>query len=215
MSRSGSKRSDDSSSAAICSASQGLDRIGLAARSGLGLFCECLDLIHSLDEDLPQRHTLAPAHLNKVGERLFEYRRGGFPGGLVLRLVAFRLDHLDHALDRQQAVDARRHRIDLAGEYARDLDDRGEHLFVDTDRRERIGALDVQIGVHRTPRQHLAGALFGECLEFVPSGRQPHPKVEPLGIDGLQFPFERVRSAGTVASGKAGHARQHHRVKLS
>ncbi len=159
------------------------DRVGLAAGCGLGLLRQDLDLVHALREDLPERHALAPAHLDEVGERQFECCRCGSLRGLVFGLVGFRLDNLDDPLDAQEPVDARRYRVDLAGEHAGDLDDRGEHLLVDTDRGDRIGALDVQIGVHRTPRQHFAGALLGEAFEFVPSGRQPHPQIKTLGVD--------------------------------
>src|SRR5664279_3423651 len=105
--------------------------------------------------------------------------------------------------------------VRVAGEHAGDPHDRGQHLFIDADGRGGAGALDVEIGVHRAARQHLAGALLGERLEVVPSSRQPHPQVEALGVDRFQFPFERIRSAGAVASGKAGHARQRHRVNFS
>ena len=84
---------------------------------------------------LPERLALALAHADEFGKRLFESRRRGGLCRLVLVLVAFGLDHLDDALDPQQAVDARRHRVDPAGEFARHLDDRGQHVLVDADDR--------------------------------------------------------------------------------
>ena len=103
----------------------------------------------------------------------------------------------------------------LPASVARDLHDRSQHVLVDTDRRDRVGALDVKIGVDRAARQQFAGALLGQRFEFVPARRQPQPQVKALGVDRLQFPFERIGAAGAVASGKTGHARQRHRVKLS
>ena len=156
---------------------------------------------------MPQRHTLAAAHLDELGERLLEGGGRCIPRRPVFRLVAFGFDDLDDALDAEQPVDARRHRIDPAGEHAGDLHDRGEHVFIDADGRNRVGALDVEIGVHRPPRQHLACAFLGNGLQLVPAGRQPQAQVKTLGVDGFQFPFERIRPAGAVAPGKTGHAR--------
>ena len=121
-------------------------------RGGLGLLCQALDLIHSLRQDLPKRHALALAHRNEVQKRLVERRRGGGLRGVVLCLVALRLDDLDHTLDRQEPIDTWRYRIDLAGQHAGNPHDRRQHLFIDTDGRDRVGVLDVQIGVHCTPR---------------------------------------------------------------
>ena len=43
-------------------------------------------------------HTLAAAHLDKVGERLFEGHRSSFLRRLVFRLVALGFGDLDYAL---------------------------------------------------------------------------------------------------------------------
>ena len=40
-------------------------------------------------------------------------------------------------------------------------------------------------------------------------------QVIALGVDRFQFPLERVGTAGAVAAGKTGHARQRHREKFS
>src|SRR5689334_20718692 len=109
--RSGSKRADVASSVAICSASRALIASGLRRRPRR----ERLDLIHALGQDLTERGTLALAHIDEIGERLVEGFGRSHPGRLVLFLVAFGLRDLDNALDRQEAVDARRHRVDLAG----------------------------------------------------------------------------------------------------
>ncbi len=183
------------------------DRFRLAAGRGLGLLRQLLDLVHALVENLPERDALAAPHLDQIGQRLLESHGRGFFGRLVLGLVAFGFDDLDDALDAEQAVDAGRHRVDPAGEMARHLDDRVEHILIDADGRDRVGALDVQIGVHRAARQHLAGALLGEGLQFIPTGRQPQAQIEAFGVDRFQFPFERIGTAGAVAPGKTGHAR--------
>ena len=156
---------------------------------------------------MPERRALAAAHLDEIGERLLEGGSRCILRRLVFRLVAFGFDDLDDALDAKQPVDARRHRIDPAGQHAGDLHDRGEHVFIDADGRDRVGALDVEIGVDGAPRQHLARAFLGKGLQFVPAGRQPQAQVKTLGVDGFQFPFERIRPAGAVAPGKTGHAR--------
>ena len=191
------------------------DRLGLAAGRGFGLPGQSLDLVHALIEDLPERHAFATAHLDQMGQRLIERRRCGLLRRLVLGLVGFGLDDFDHALDAEQAIDARRHGIDFRGQRARDLHDRSQHVLVDTDRRDRVGALDGKIGVDRSARQQFAGALLGQRFELIPTRRQPQPQVKALGVDRLQFPFEGIGATGAMASGKTGHARQRHHVKLS
>ena len=184
-----------------------LDRLRLAAGRGLGLVRQTFDFIHALLQNLPERLAFATAHLDQLGKRLLEAFGRRIARRLVLGLVAFGFGDLDDALDGEQSVDAGRHRIDATGEFARDLHDRGEHVFIDVDGRHRVGALDAEIGVDRAARQHLTSAFLGQGFQFVPAWRQAQAEVKPLGIDGLQFPFERVRPAGAVTPGKAGHAR--------
>ena len=120
----------------------GPDRLGLAAGRGFRLLRQPLDLVHPLLQDLSERRALAAAHLDEMVERLLEGPGGGIHRRLVLGFVALGLDHLDHALDAEQPVDARRHRVDLLGQRARHLDDRGQHVLVDAHRRDRVAALD-------------------------------------------------------------------------
>ena len=96
-----------------------LDRLGLAARRGFRLPRQLLDLVDPLGQDLPERRALALAHLDEFGERLVEGLRRGGARGLVLLLVPSGSATSMTPLMAEQAVDARRDRIDLAG------DDRG------------------------------------------------------------------------------------------
>ena len=188
---------------------------GLRPGAASAFLASYLDLVDPLGQDLPERRALALAHLDEIGERLVEGLRGGGTRGLVLLLVTLGLGDLDDALDGEQAVDARRDRVDLAGDHRGRLEDGVEHVLVDADGGCGVGALDVEIGVDGAARQKLAGALLGVGLELVEPLRQPHPEVKALGVDRLQFPFERIRPASAVASGKAGHGRQRHQVNFS
>jgi hypothetical protein len=101
---------------------------------------------------LPQGRALSLSHLDQIQKRLVESRPRCGLRGVILLLVTFRLDDVDNAFDAEQAIDARRDRIDLAGQYPRYFYDRRQNLFVDTDHGYRVGAPDTQIGVHRSTR---------------------------------------------------------------
>jgi len=156
---------------------------------------------------LSECRTLVAAHLDQMGERLLERRGRRVFCRLLFRFVALGLDNLDDTLEAEESVNARRHRVDLAAEHTGHLDDRSQHVFIDAHRRDRVGALDVEVGIYRSARENLAGTLLGQGLEFIPSRRQPQPQVKALGVDRFQFPLERVGTADAVAPGKTGHAR--------
>ena len=75
---------------------------------------ETLDLVHPLRQDLPQRYAFALAHIDQTAQCLLESHGGGGLCGLFLGFIGFRFDDLENALDRQQAINARRDRVDLA-----------------------------------------------------------------------------------------------------
>ena len=108
-------------------------------------------------------------------------RFGGAPILLALVLV----DHLDHALEREDAVEPRRRRLDPAGQALDGRKHRGEHRLVDPhDRRDAL-ALDRERAVDRAARQHLRGGLrTGTSTASQPGGSRSR-RSSPLALTDL------------------------------
>ena len=116
-----------------------------------------------------------------MGKRLFEGRRRRIPRRLVLHLVTFGFGDLDDALDAEQAIDAGRHGVDWPASCP-DLHVIEESTLSFMNGGDRVGALDVEVGVDRPSRQHLAGALFGKGLQFIPAGGSRSRRSRPFAL---------------------------------
>ena len=115
------------------------DRLGLAAGRGLGLLRESLDLVHALLQDLPERHALAPAHLDQIGERLLEGRAAAsFAALSSASSLSGSTTSITPLMPSRPSMLGATASI-LRGQRARDLHDRRQHVLVDADRRDRVG----------------------------------------------------------------------------
>ena len=152
------------------------------------------------------------AHLAELRHRLLEaYDHRRFRGApLVLALVL--VEHLDHALECQDAVERRRRRIDAPGKTFDGRKHRGEHRLVDPHHRSYALARDRERAVDRAAREHLRRAVAHRRLDRIPARRQAQPQIKPLGIDRFHLPGPRMGARDAVAARKAGHARQRHRL---
>ncbi len=88
-------------------------------------------LIDALRQNLSERDAFALAHSDHILQSLFEAPNRGILGRLHFGVAAFRLDHLDHALDRKQPIDARRRTACTFGNIARDIQNRRQQILVD------------------------------------------------------------------------------------
>ena len=118
--RSGSKRVDVSSSAAICSASRALIASAFRPGAASARAVERGDLVEPRAQHAAERVPFAPAHLGKACERGARSRRS--TAASPARRSSSRSSssmHLDHALEREDAVDRGRRGLDALGDIAR------------------------------------------------------------------------------------------------
>ena len=111
-------------------------------------------------------------------------------GGAALVLVLLLVADLDHALERQDAVERRRRRFDAAR--------RARCIVASTaastgSLTRTTGAMPsrstVSVAVHRAAREQLARRLRAHRrFDRVPARRQPQPQLEPFGVDRFQLP---------------------------
>ena len=212
-SRSGSKRVDVSSRAAICSASRALIASGLPPGRSLGARGQRGDLV----EPRAQHARRAPrprAGASRQGSAsaVAEARDDRGLGGAAILLALILVDHLDHALEAEDAVDRRRRRLDALGDIAHGGQDRGQHRLVDPHDRRDAGALHRQVRMHGAARERFGGARAQRRLDRIPAGRQAQPQLQPLGVDGFQLPGPDIGARHAVGAREAGHARQRHQT---
>ena len=128
---------------------------------------------------------------------------------MVLFALVF-LGHLDHALQGQNSVEARRRRIHLSRKTLERRQNRAEHRLVDLHRWLHAFALNGEIRIDGAARKLFGGARPCRHFDRVPASRQPESQVEALGVNGFDFPAPRIGAGEALAASKSGHARQSH-----
>jgi hypothetical protein len=172
---------------------------------------QCRNLGKPPRQHMAERRAFGVAHLLQPFERLRKAFDDPGLSGLTLALLLFGLGHVDHALERQDAVERRRRGIDLAAQALKGSQHRREHRLVDARDRRYAFAADRKVREHRAARQHLGGTAAHRHFDRVPAGRQAQLEVESFGVDRLDLPRPGIGAGGAVASREAGHARQRHR----
>src|SRR5690606_11389982 len=114
------------------------------------------------------------------------------------------------ALDGENAIDGGRRRRHTRRKVSCDTQDSVEHRFIQADRSGGSSPLYRQIGIDRAAGNAVGDEFSRRRFDAVPARRQPHPEVEPLGVDRLYLPFESIQPARPAPACKSGHARQRH-----
>ena len=135
-----------------------------------------------------------------------EHRAAPF---LEHRLVLV-LDGLDDAAQGQQPVEARRRRLDLAGQFVDQRDELGQRLAIDAQHR-RGDAGDRQVRRNIAAAKALRHCRAQLRLQRIEAGGEPQPQIERPAVDALDLPDPGDPGRFALGPGKPRHAGHAHR----